>query len=71
MNSIEELEEALEDILPAGFQIETDKNGRIIIFTNYRENEDGELVDIEDDEVDPDADPDFEPLEDEDEDLDE
>lgn len=66
MNSIEELEEALEDVLPAGFSIETDKNGRIIIFTNYHENEDGELVDIED-EVDPEADPDFESLEDEDE----
>lgn len=66
MNSIEELEEALEDVLPAGFSIETDKNGRIIIFTNYRENEDGELVDIED-EVDPESDSDFESLEDEDE----
>lgn len=66
MNSIEELEEALEDVLPAGFSIETDKHGRIIIVTNYRENEDGELVDVEDDEVDPEADPDFEPLEDDD-----
>jgi hypothetical protein len=67
MNSIEELEEALEDVLPAGFQIETDKNGRVFIVTNYRENDDGELVPLDDDDVDPDADPDFEPLEDEDE----
>lgn len=71
MDSIEELEEALEDILPAGFQIETDKSGRLIIVTNYRENEDGELVDIDEDEIDPEADPDFEPLEEEDdEDID-
>jgi hypothetical protein len=71
MNSIEELEEALEDILPAGFQIETDKNGRVVVFLNYRENDDGELVPLDDEEVDPEADPDFEPLEDEDLDDDE
>lgn len=68
--NLEDLEEALEDVLPGGFQIETDKHGRVVIFTNLRQEEDGELVDLEED-VDPDADPDFEPLEDEDEDLDE
>jgi hypothetical protein len=39
----------------------------VFIVTNYRENDDGELVPLDDEEVDPDADPDFEPLEDEDE----
>lgn len=66
--NIEELEEALEDILPSGFIIETDKNGQIVILTGLVQDDDGELVDIDDD-ADPDADPDFEPL-DEDEDLD-
>jgi len=68
--NIEELEEALEEILPAGFQIETDNRGQLIIYTGLRQDDDGELVDFDDDDVDPDADPDFEPLEDEDEDLD-
>lgn len=67
--NLEEIEEALESILPPGFSIETDKHGQLIIFTGLKEDEDGELVDFESDEEDPDLDPDFEPLE-EDEDLD-
>lgn len=69
--NIEDLEEALDDLLPSGYQIENDKHGRIIIITNLVEDDDGELTDYDDNEIDPDADPDFEPLEDEDEDLDE
>jgi hypothetical protein len=69
--NVEELEEALEDILPKGFRLE-DRNGQIVIFTGLSEDEDGELVDFvdedEDDEDDPDFDPDFKPLEDEDDD---
>lgn len=65
--NIEELEEALEEFLPAGFQIETDKHGQIIILTGLRQDDDGELVDVDDDE-DVDFDPDFEQLEDEDDD---
>jgi len=65
-----DLEEALNDVLPPGFSIETNRKGEIIIFTNLMEPEEGEeLVSLSDDEVDPDFDPDFDPLdEDEDED---
>lgn len=67
--NIEDLEEALQEILPPGFQIDTDNKGQLIIQTGLRQDDDGELVDFEpDDEEDPDFDPDFEPLEDEDED---
>ena len=69
--NIEELEEALEQILPVGFQIVTDDHGQLVIYTNLMEDEDadGELVDFDgDDEEDLEVDPDFEPLEDEDDD---
>lgn len=67
--NIEELEEALEDILPAGFQIETDNHGQLIIYTGLAQDDDGELIDFEgEEEEDLDVDPDFEPLEDEDDD---
>jgi hypothetical protein len=68
--NLEELEEALEEIFPNGFQIETDNHGQIIIYTGLSQDEDGELVDFEEDEEDPDLDPDFEPLEDEEDDDD-
>lgn len=66
--NLEELEEALEEVLPNGFQIETDNHGQIIIYTGLRQDDDGELVDFEAEEEDPDFDPDFEPLEEEDDD---
>ena len=66
--NLEELEEALEEVLPNGFQIETDNHGQIIIYTGLRQDDDGELVDFEGEEEDPDFDPDFEPLEEEDDD---
>jgi hypothetical protein len=70
--NIEELEDALEDILPNGFSIETDNHGQIIIYTGLAQDDDGELIDfVEEDEEDEDADPDFEPLEDEELDEDE
>lgn len=69
--NLEELEEALSEILPTGFTIETDKHGQIIICTGLCQEEDGELVDFEDDEEDPDFDDEFEQLEDEDADEDE
>ena len=62
--NIEELEEILEEALQPGFSIETDKHGQIVILTGLKQDDDGELVPVEDDEVDPDADPDFESLED-------
>lgn len=68
--NIEELEEALEDILPNGFQIETDNHGQLIIYTGLQQDDDGELVTFvnEDEDEDLDVDPDFEPLEDEEDD---
>jgi hypothetical protein len=66
--NIEELQEALESILPNGFSIEPDKHGQLIIFTNFKEDEDGELLPIEDEDVDPDADPDLDLLEEDDDD---
>lgn len=64
--NFEELEEALDDLLPPGFAIETDKHGQIIILTNLQQDEDGELFPVADDEVDPDFDPNFDPLDEED-----
>lgn len=66
--NIEELEEALEDILPNGFQIETDNHGQLLIYTRLSQDDDGELIDFvdeDDEEEDLDIDPDTEPLEDE------
>lgn len=65
--NIEELEEALEEIFPNGFHVETAENGELIIRTGLRQDDDGELVDFDgdEDEEDPDFDPDFEPLEEE------
>jgi len=63
--NLEELEEALEEFLPAGFEIETNSKGQIVIYTNLKQDDDGELVSLDDYEED--VDPDFERLEDEDE----
>lgn len=62
--NIEDLEEALSDILPVGFQIETNKKGQLVILTGLIQDDDGELVSMDADEEDEDADfdPDFEPL---------
>lgn len=69
---IEELEEALSEILPVGFQIETNKKGQIIILSGLKSTDDGDLVSIlsedEDDDV---FDSDFESLDSLDEDDDE
>lgn len=63
--NLEELEEALEEILP-GFQIETDKHGQIIIFTGMIQDEDGELLTMDDDDGESSFDADTEQLEDDD-----
>lgn len=63
--NIEDLEEALDDLLPGGFSIETDNHGQIVIYTGLKQEDDGELVSF-DPEEDEDFDPDTEPLEDED-----
>lgn len=68
--NIEELEEALDEVLPAGYSIETDSHGQVIIFTGLSQDDDGELITF-DSEEDEDVDPDLEPLGDEDLDDDE
>lgn len=79
--NLEELTEALndlglDDVLPNGFQIETDAQGQVIILTGLAVDEDSEeLVDFvsdeeedDEDEEDEEFDPDFEPLDEEDDD---
>lgn len=64
---MDNLEESLAEILPAGFHIETNRHGEVVIHTGLRQDDDGELVEIEEEvDDDPDFNPDFEPLEEED-----
>lgn len=65
IETIEELEEALDDILPVGYSIETNKHGQVVIFTGLKQDEDGQLTTMETEE-DEDFDPDTDPLEEED-----
>jgi hypothetical protein len=62
--NIEELEEALDELFPAGFAIEADKHGQLIVYTGLTQDEDGELSSM-DTEEDEDFDPDSESLDDE------
>jgi hypothetical protein len=67
--NLDELEEALEEILPKGFTIDTDDNGEIVIYTGLAHDDDDEcLIKFVKDDEDDDVDPDFEPLEDDDDD---
>ena len=72
MMTLEDLEDALEELLPNGFEIDVDDNGQLIVYTHLTQDEDGELVeyegdeDDEDDEDEEDEDLDEEELEDED-----
>jgi hypothetical protein len=50
VSNLEELEEELSNILPRGFTIETDNNGQLVIYTGLSSDEDGELMEFEDDE---------------------
>lgn len=63
--NIEELEEALDELFPAGFSIENDSRGQLVIYTGLKQDDEGELsaFDTEEDE---DFDPDADPLEEED-----
>ena len=62
---ITDLEEELGNILQPGFSIETNKQGEIVILTGLKEDDDGELIPLDVEEVD--VDPNLDPLEDEDE----
>jgi hypothetical protein len=44
-----ELEEALDDLLPPGYSIETNRKGELIIRTNCRKDDDGELISLDED----------------------
>jgi hypothetical protein len=71
--NIDELEEALAEVLPFVFKIDTDVNGQVIILTGHSQDEDGDLVELEneddeEDEEDDDIDPDFEPFADDNDD---
>ena len=63
-----ELEEALDDILPPGFTIETNRKGEVIIRTNCRKDDEGELISLDEDfdDEEPSLDDDTVPLEDDD-----
>ena len=68
---IQDFEESLDEILNSKFKISYAKNGKIVIHTELRVNEDGEVVDFDpgEEDEDPEIDSDFEPLE-EDDDID-
>ena len=61
--NLEFLEEEISQILNHGYDIRKDKNGQIVIYTRLKEANDGELVEMEDDE-------DLEETDEEDEELD-
>lgn len=63
--NIEELEEALDDLFPGGFSLETNKHGELVIYSGLKQDEDGELSPLESEE-DEGFDPDLDPLEDDD-----
>jgi hypothetical protein len=63
--NLEELEEALTEIMP-GFEIGTDNNGQIVIYTGMTEDEDGELLPMDEDGGDSAFDDETEQLEDDD-----
>lgn len=62
--NIEELEEALDELFPKGFFIDTDEQGQVIIHTHLQKDEDGELsfFEVEDEEE---MDPDLQPMDEE------
>lgn len=67
--NIEELEEALDELLPSGFSIEHLEDGQIVIYTGLMQDDDGELIQMDED--DEEYDEDTEPLGDEDDEDDE
>ena len=60
---IEELEDALSDILPPGFHFGTNKKGQILVYTQLAySDDDGELVPFDSDEDESDFDSDTDSL---------
>jgi len=64
---LEELQEALEELLPEGFSVDTSEDGELVIYTNLTESEDGELLPLENYEDEDDEEEDEEDLEEDDE----
>ena len=65
--TLEELEEALTDVLGDGYRIDEDANGQFVIQTGLCIDDDGELkvyVDPDDLEEDPELDPDMDNVDD-------
>lgn len=61
--NLEELQEELDGILIAGYEVSTDSKGQVVIYTNLKEDDDGELVEMDD--LDDDLDDELEDLDDE------
>jgi len=51
---LDELEEALSDILPGAFHLALDKNDQVVIYTGLIKDDDGELSPLDDEDSDPD-----------------
>lgn len=66
--NFEEFEEALDDLLPGGWSSFINAKGELIIRTNCRKDDDGDLISLDEDEDDEPSfgDDDTVPLEDED-----
>jgi hypothetical protein len=65
--TLDELEEALDELLPGGYILEEDNHGQLVVYTCLCQDEDGDLHPCDTEEID--MDPDLAPLEeDEDED---
>jgi hypothetical protein len=65
--TLEELEEALSDVLGSGYRVDEDIHGQIVVHTGLRVDDNGELevyVDEDDLEEDPDLDPEIDSVED-------
>ena len=60
----------MEELLPVGWSITVNRKGEVVIYTNCRKDDDGELVSLEEEEDDEPSfgDEDTVPLEDEDDD---
>jgi hypothetical protein len=68
MMTLEDLEEALEDVFPNGFQLTTDDDGQIVILTGLMQDEDGDLVEYESDDEEDEEDEEEDEEEDDDDD---
>jgi hypothetical protein len=45
--TLDDLRTSMQNFMPSWIDIETDNDGQIVIYTNLKENENGQLVEIE------------------------